>query len=314
MDLENSLNFSMFVEQSDSMNLENSSKYLTYGDWRDQCQYPGQIGDFVDFSEESLCALPKPIVFSECVSLKQTSESIQCQDGEIEWEMMPISEFKPKSDYMCVEEPQNLLKVFSVTRVKRVKSIGDRMKNSYSDFNSSEKLSTGSTKIRRDVVNKSILRALRKYYRKVMPKLSNETRIYDNPTKFLEAYKEQILKFWSSSGILEGLLVKGKNRSQKSVSELVSILCWLVIPQWHHSMLKTQLYTCESIQVLDKVYRRYSHKVLMKVFHMEPLKHLFSHFCVNGLHELNLGNHSLERDCQYEQAIEDFKANFQTLF
>ena len=311
MEMENSLSFSMFVSQTEFLSLQNSSKYLTYGDWRDQCQYSYETDIFDCFSGESIRTSSKAMNFNDWGSLKQTTESIQWQDGEFECPTSPPLHLQSDLEDIYIEAPQNLKKVFSVTRVK---SIGDRKKNSSNDICFNNKQSSGSTKIRRDVVNKGILRALRKYYRKALSKLNKETRIYDSPKKFLEAYKEQIFEYWVRSGVLEQFLMKNKDQNQDLINELVDILCWLVIPQCHHSLLKTQLYTCDSIQVLDKIYRRYSHKELTEVFKIEPLMHLFSHFCMNGLDELNLGNNSLEKDNHYQQAIEDFKMNFQNLF
>ena len=183
-------------------------------------------------------------------------------------EVISIDHLSYASDFGSeVEKTPKFRKIFKISK--------EKSKGSVRDFESdcSKALSQGG--IRRDVTNKKILRAIRKFYKNIIGlKVGRMNIVTRNPSKFLEGLKRKIRSNSSLSTLFQGELVRdacsgfekdepknkgigrtnqeenfgnsssvGSSRTSDSVSlqpfvteSILEILLWFALPKCYHSV------------------------------------------------------------------------------
>lgn len=94
---------------------------------------------------------------------------------------------------------------------------------------------------------------------------------------------------------------------------MLNILCWCVIPKFHHSKLKDTLYKSNEVCKLNKIFSSYSHKLMASLFSNKALKYLFEHFSFNVAQEDLECSSDTEKGKELACAMNDFSLNFETL-
>lgn len=276
--------------------------HYPFGDWRDECHQPK---DFYCFTEN----LSDNMELSYCTKEVKKPRRMSHSDGDL-----PIFDF-PSLDVEEDSEPEvnpnptsssitsTSTKIFKIERLKRnakSKSWIDKLVDDAVSYNkSSERLSYK----RRDVINKCILRAFRKYYRKTLQK--QLCKMLMKPSS-----SEDIKITLSSKNWLNDLtaLILPSN-SECTSDELYEILAWICNPN-SSTAQKTKISDISSnVEMLDSIFRSYSHKKLQIVFQSKAIMYMFLHFMKHGK-EAMMRQPNIKNRQDYEEAFSDFAFNF----
>ena len=180
------------------------------------------------------------------------------------------------------------LKVFNITRTKR----------------------TRVSKIRRDIIIKSILRTFQKYFKTIikLKEYKKRSEVF-NINLVLEKISIECIKL----GILRNTEASSIEFDNFDVYTLLELICWIITPKqfWRKGNLFQET-TNKSIDILSQLSKRYSHSKLLKFFKNNEIKHLFKYFFVNQSEELiQKIDHSKRKD--YIIWLNDFQKNFDNL-
>lgn len=209
------------------------------------------------------------------------------------------------------QEPINL--VFKITKYQRVKS-----RKVASLAKAPSKVVCPSSQgpelsIRRDIANKSMLRGLRKYFKKLFKAELRKLKLSHIQENFLEIVKATILRKAQVLGIIPkstDYTTGGVKHLNDLDSRVLDILCWCIIPQCHHNMLVDNLYKSGEILLLDSIFKKYSHKIMTKVFKSRSLKQLFGYFILKGINDKGEADVKVCKKVNLYKTVADFQLNF----
>lgn len=161
--------------------------------------------------------------------------------------------------------------------------------------------------LRKDVVNKTVVRSLKRYITQKFEDMTKLTEIQTKKEK-LEKFEELTQSFTFN---LFGSKINEYNEDGLSQDDLVFIVRMLIQPDLVKKMNKTreQRFLCNNYY--DCIYK-YSHKRLLKLIKNPTLSHLFEDFIRNGCFEqLVMEDETLKRNPEaYIEAAQNLLALF----
>lgn len=258
-----------------------------FGDWRDECnQVNPTPSSFEIVSEDSSSEYfnksnqsPEDSEMGCEVKTRNRAFSISKRTSNNDFEFDVTEDTVDKTSHK---------RVFSVTKVHRHKS-ESKLEQVVDEAIIYKKANKSANQTRLDVVNKWILRAFRKYLKRlVATHLVSKEHGGDSESP-LAKIVDDIDNFCPHN----------------NHSEMYEILGWVYNPKKASGIHKAN----PTIKLLDKIYSSYSHKKLNLVFGNKSLKSLFWYFCKNG-RDFLFKLPSVRNRCEYEKALSEFKYFF----
>ena len=273
-----------------------------FGDWRDECHQPKDFGCFTENLSDNM-------ELSYCTKEVKKPRRLSHSDGDL-----PIFDF-PSLEVEEDQEPEvnpNLTsssatsasaKIFKIERLKRNaknKSWIDKLVDDAISYNKScGKLCYK----RRDVMNKCILRAFRKFYRKTLQKQLCKMLMKPSGTEDIKINSSS--KNWFKD--LTTLILP--SNSECTRDELYEIFAWICNPNGFTAQKSKISAKSSNVEILDSIFRSYSHKKLQLVFQSKAIMYMFLHFMKYGK-EAMMRQPNIKNRQDYEEAFSDFAFNF----